>query len=43
MPRVHSVSEIKVMLSGILGSHAELKNIKVRGKIFITQEHLSSQ
>ena len=33
MPCVHSVSEIKVMLSGILGSHAELKNIKVRGKI----------
>ena len=33
MPRVHGVSEIKVMLSGILGSHAELKNIKVRGKI----------
>ena len=33
MPRVHSVSKIKVMLSGILGSHAELKNIKVRGKI----------
>ena len=33
MPRVHSVSEIKVMLSGILGSYTELKNIKVRGKI----------
>ena len=33
MPRVHSISEIKVMLSGILGSHAELRNIKVRGKI----------
>ena len=33
MPRVYSVSEIKVMLSGILSSHAELKNIKVRGKI----------
>ena len=33
MPCVHSVSEIKVMLSGILGSHDELKNIKVRGKI----------
>ena len=33
MPCVHSVSKIKVMLSGILGSHDELKNIKVRGKI----------
>ena len=33
MSRVRSVSEIKVLLSGILGSHAELENIKVRGKI----------
>ena len=33
MSRVHSVSKIKVMLSGILGPHVELKNIKVRGRI----------
>ena len=43
MPRVHSVSEIKVMLSGILGSHAELKNNQSSRKNLITQEHLFSQ